>query len=272
MELLEALLLGIIQGITEFLPISSSGHLVLAKEILGFNASSGITFEIVVHFGTFCSIVAVFYKKIAQLLTTAFKTLKNPGKFFKNDKGSDEAMIAGILISMVPVFIVGVFFKDYVETLFENPLLVSSMLIVTGIILFFTRFGKETEKSVSKKNAFIIGLAQAFAVIPGISRAGSTIATGMYLGVKREEIANFSFIMVLPVFAGAMLLQILDFLKDGTAAESLYVLLVGFLSSFLAGYFTLNFLINLLKSKGIYPFAIYCWIVGGIGVLFFLMK
>ena len=194
MSWLEALILGIIQGLTEFLPVSSSGHLELGKAILGVEAKESLIFTVVVHGATVLSTIVVFYKEIIDLFVGFFK-------FKWNDS---TKYIAKIAISMIPVLIVGLFFKDEVEALFAgNILLVGSMLIVTAILLGFTYFAKKNTKSIGFIDSFIIGVAQAFAVIPGISRSGSTIATGILLGNKKELVARFSFLMVLIPIIGA---------------------------------------------------------------------
>lgn len=267
MDILQSFLLGLIQGITEFLPISSSGHLVLGKYILGGELEAGITYEIVVHFGTLCSILIYYRKILGELLLAGFQFLKSPGE--KQDDPKVKT-IGFILISMLPAMVVGFTLKDYLEDIFMDPLLVSIMLIVTGVILFLTRFVGETTNSINLPNSFVIGLAQAFAMIPGISRAGSTISAALYLGVKREDAANFSFLMVIPVIAGAMLLQVVEMIEIGVSDAQMLSLIVGFFTALISGYFALKYLIIILKKKGFHYFAYYCWAVGGAGLVYFL--
>ncbi len=268
MDVLQSFLLGLIQGITEFLPISSSGHLVLGKYLLGGELEAGITYEVVVHFGTLCSILIYYRKILGELLMSGIKFLRSPAQ--KKDDPQVKT-IGFILVSMIPAMVVGFTLKDYVEDIFMDPLLVSIMLIVTGIILFLTRFVGDTSKSVNLPNSFVIGLAQAFAMIPGISRAGSTISAALYLGVKREDAANFSFLMVIPVIAGAMLLQLKEMMEIGVSDAQLTSLVVGFLTAFISGYYALKYLIIILKKKGFHYFAYYCWLIGGVGLIYFLV-
>ncbi|MEX0723689.1 MAG: undecaprenyl-diphosphate phosphatase [Gracilimonas sp.] len=268
MDILQSFLLGLIQGITEFLPISSSGHLVLGKYILGGDLEAGITYEVVVHFGTLCSILIYYRKILGDLILSGVKFLKSPGQ----EKDDPQVkMIGFILVSMIPAMAIGFTLKDPIEEIFMDPLLVSIMLIITGFILFLTRFVGDTEKPIKLGNSFVIGLAQAFAMIPGVSRAGSTISAALYLGVKREEAANFSFLMVIPVIAGAMLLQITEMIEIGVSDAELTSLIVGFLTAFVSGYYALKYLILILKKKGFHYFSYYCWTVGGIGLIYFLV-
>lgn len=268
MDILQSFLLGLIQGLTEFLPISSSGHLALGRFFLGADTEVGITFEVVVHFGTLCSIVIYYKKELADLIKAGFGFLGAPSQ--KKDDPQVK-IILFILVSMIPALIVGFTLKDYVEEIFMTPVLVCGMLIVTGFILFMTKFAKVTEGEVTLRKSFLIGIAQAFAMIPGISRSGSTISTALYLGIKREEAANFSFLMVIPVIAGAMLLQIKEMIEIGVSDAQIISLVVGFLTSFISGYYALKYLIIILKKKGFHYFAYYCWLVGAAGLAYFLM-
>ena len=281
MDLIEAFILGVLQGITEFLPISSSGHLALGRILLGSAVESGITYEVVVHFGTLVSIMYYYRTELGRLLSSGVRFLLNPAK---EKESKDVNFLGMILISMIPAFIVGFTLKDQVEAIFSNPLLVSFMLLVTGVLLFSTKFipNRIQENNASHLAAagggvpigiaksFAIGLAQACAMIPGISRSGSTITTALWLGVDRETAANFSFIMVIPVIGGAMLLQMLDLLEVGIQGAALQVLVVGFLSSAISGYFALKYLIIILKKSGFYLFSFYCWAVGLLGVWLFM--
>ncbi|WP_018126890.1 undecaprenyl-diphosphate phosphatase [Balneola vulgaris] len=266
MDILQSFLLGLLQGLTEFLPISSSGHLALGKYFLGESNEAGLTFEIVVHFGTLCSIL-IYYRALLMDITKAgFSFIAAPKKEMENPK---VKMIGFVLLSMIPAFIVGFTLKDKVETIFDSPFLVSVMLVVTGFILFLTKFAKEKEGRVTVGRSIVIGIAQAFAMIPGISRSGSTISTALYFGVSREEAANFSFLMVIPVIGGAMLLQVLDLMEQGMDTVYIQGLLVGFLTAFVSGYYALKYLIVILKKKGFHYFAYYCWAVGGAGLIYF---
>ena len=201
------------------------------------------------------------------MIKAAFRFVKSPVES-KNDH--EVKTIGFILVSMIPAFIVGFTLKDSIEDIFMNPLLVSGMLIVTGVILFLTRFSKKPEGKVTTRKAFLIGLSQAFAMIPGISRSGSTISTSLYLGISRDEAANFSFLMVIPVIGGAMILQMGEAIEAGINSADIISLLVGFLTAFISGYYALKYLIIILKKQGFHYFAYYCWAVGGFGLIWFL--
>lgn len=270
MDLLQAILLGIMQGITEFLPVSSSGHLALARALLGRDVEPGITFEIVVHFGSFCSIVLYYREKILAIIQDLFKSFSKTGlqsKRYITDYNTRLSFI--IILSMIPAMIVGFTMKDAIENLFLNPFFVSCMLLITGALLFSTKFVKNPEKDVDVKRGIMMGVAQSLAIIPGISRSGSTISVGLFSGVDRVKVANFSFLMVLPVLAGAMLLEIGEIMENGIETSALINLAAGFLTSFIAGYYSLKYLVILLKREKFHYFAYYCWIVGIAGVIFF---
>ena len=247
----EAIILGLVQGLTEFLPVSSSGHLAIAKALFGIETSD-LSFEIVVHAATVLSVIVVFWKDILKLLEGLFK-------FKWND---ETKYIAMLVISMIPVFIVGVFFKDKVEALFGDGLLVvGCALLVTAALLALSQFYRPRQKEINGWRAFVIGIAQAVAVIPGLSRSGSTIATGLLCGVKREEITRFSFLMVLVPILGE---SFLDLVGGGFAASSVGVwqLLLGFVFAFASGLFACKAMIRLVKKASLGWFAIYCAIVG----------
>ncbi|NGP87767.1 undecaprenyl-diphosphate phosphatase [Fodinibius halophilus] len=270
MEIIDSFLLGLIQGLTEFLPISSSGHLVLGKALLGRELGKSITFEVVVHFGTLCSILIYYRKKITSILSSLWELLINPSDFSNKLSTDSNIKLSGfILLSMIPALIVGLTLKDTIENVFLNPFMVSIMLLVTGGILFATKFRTRFPNNLGAGSAFGIGLAQAFAILPGISRSGSTISLGLYLGIKREEVANFSFLMVIPVIAGAMLLEVKTMIELGIPMAAFWDLAVGFITSFVSGYIALKYLIILLRTKGIHPFAWYCWIIGICGLIYF---
>lgn len=270
MELLDAFLLGLIQGLTEFLPISSSGHLVLGEALLGGGLDKNITFEVVVHFGTLCSILLYYRRKLADILGS---WLAVPGKseaFGEQWERDPNLKLSWyVLISMIPALVVGLTLKDQIENIFLNPFMVSIMLLVTGGILFLTRYRHHFPNRLNSSRAFGIGMAQAFAILPGVSRSGSTISLGLYLGIKRKEVADFSFLMVIPVIAGAMLLEVKEMMEVGVAANDAWALAVGFVTAFVSGYYALKYLIILLQNKGIHPFAWYCWILGAVGLVYF---
>lgn len=247
----EGIILGLIQGLTEFLPVSSSGHLAIAKALFGIETTD-LAFEIAVHAATVLSVIVVFWKDIVKLLQGLFKFKWN----------SETKYIFLICISMIPVFIVGVFFKDQVEAIFGNGLtVVGCALLVTAILLAISQFYKPKQKDINWWRALVIGCAQAIAVIPGLSRSGSTIATGLICGVKREEITRFSFLMVLiPILGEAFL----DLVGGGFAASSVGALplILGFIFAFASGLFACKVMIELVKKASLGWFAIYCAIVG----------
>ena len=260
MNWFEALILGIIQGLTEFLPVSSSGHLEIGKALLGIQVKENITFTIVVHGATVCSTIVVFYKELAEIFRGMFKFQWN----------SSTIYVSKLLLSCVPVGIVALFMENQVEQLFsENLLLVGSMLLVTALLLAFTFYTKAKEKDISFGNAFIIGIAQAIAVIPGISRSGATIATGLYLGNKRENVAKFSFLMVLLPIIGKNLLDIFGGEMSNDKAEVL-PLIIGFLAAFFTGWAACRLMINIVKRSKLIYFAVYCFLIGITAILFSL--
>lgn len=270
MDLWESFLLGLIQGITEFLPISSSGHLVLGQYFLGLQNNGGITYEIVVHFGSLVSIVLFYRKDVVQLVMSAVTMLAKPMLLFSPSKlPKDQLLVYLILISMIPALLVGLFLKSSIETAFESPVWVSVMLLVTGTLLLSTKLATPEQNVIGSKHAIGMGLAQAVAILPGISRSGSTIAIGQHLGLSREECARFSFLMVIPVIAGAMILELGELGTNGVAVD-VSVLMVGFITSAVSGFFALTFLIKVIKRFGIHWFAMYCYGLGLFCLWYFL--
>ncbi len=258
MTWLEALILGIIQGLTEFLPISSSGHLELGKAVLDTPVSQSMLFTVVVHGATVLSIIVVFWKDIASLVSDVFR-------FEWND--STKYMIK-ILVSMIPILIVGVFFEEQVEALFVgNLVLVGIMLMITAGLLTLAYFYNPSDKPVTNRSAFFVGIAQALAVIPGISRAGATISTGLLLGARRQEVTRFSFLMVLIPIIGANVLDLSE-QNFSSANFNFLPLLAGFLAAFISGLFACKWMIRIInQGKWIY-FAYYCFAVGLIAIIF----
>lgn len=258
MNWLEALILGIVQGLTEFLPVSSSGHLTIGQTLLGVDFAEGdmLLFDVLVHAATVLSTIVILWKEVEWLLKGCLTTTA----------WNDEKVYAGkILLSMIPVFVVGMFFKDYVEAIFGSGLqLVGFCLLLTAALLAFAHFAKpRTKETISWWDAFIIGLGQACAVLPGLSRSGTTIATGLLLGNKKEQVAQFSFLMVLVPILGEALLDVLDILQgEVVTALSPVVMLVGFVSAFLTGAFACKVMINVVKRQKLIYFAIYCALVG----------
>ncbi|GGI55916.1 undecaprenyl-diphosphate phosphatase [Winogradskyella haliclonae] len=262
MDTVDAILLGIIQGLTEFLPVSSSGHLELGKAILGDNSipKESLLFTVVLHFATALSTIVVFRKDILLLLKGIFKFQWN----------EDLQFATKIAVSMIPAVIVGLFFEEQLEALFDgNILLVGCMLIVTAVLLFLADKAKDTQKKVSFSNAFIIGISQAVAMLPGISRSGATISTSVLLGNDKTKAARFSFLMVVPLIFGKIA-------KDILGGELTYdtanftTLGIGFIAAFVAGLFACTWMISLVKKSKLSYFALYCVIVGLIAIGFSL--
>ncbi|MBO5848367.1 MAG: undecaprenyl-diphosphate phosphatase [Bacteroidales bacterium] len=267
MNWLEALLLGILQGLTEFLPVSSSGHLTIGQELLNLNTSAAdnLLFTVTVHAATVLSTIVILWKEIENLFKGTFFTMKwNPEKEY----------VSKILLSIIPVMIVGLFFKDQVEAIFGSGLLiVGCCLLLTATLLTFAYYAKPRKKeNISYRDAFIIGLGQALAVLPGLSRSGTTIATGLILGNKKESIAQFSFLMVLIPILGETFLNVIDMIKEPTLLGGIGAmpLLVGFLGAFISGCVACKFMINLVKKGKLIYFAIYCAIAGVITIIFAL--
>ncbi len=260
MNWIEAIILGIVQGLTEFLPVSSSGHLEIGQVLLGTDINQSLTFTVVVHGATVLSTIVIFFSEIIKLL--------KDGLTFR-DKESTHYILK-ILISMIPVLIIGLLFKDQVEQLFQGNLkFVGSMLILTAVFLALASLKrKEGHKNIPYLDALIIGIAQAIAVIPGISRSGATISTGILLGNKREDVARFSFLMVLLPIIGANLLDILQMENSGGSTISAMVLVAGFLAAFISGLIACRWMINIVKRGKLVYFAVYCVILGSIAIIF----
>lgn len=257
MDWIEALVLGLIQGLTEFLPVSSSGHLEIAKHIFGVDHETNFYFTVVVHGATVLSTIVVFWSEIVALLKGFFK--------FRMNEETDY--ILKIVVSMVPVAIVGLFFKDSVEGLFDgNMLFIGLMLLVTATLLGIAHFIRKGTREINYLDALIIGLAQAVATIPGISRSGATIATGLMIGTNKESLAKFSFLMVLVPVIGANLLELVS---GPVISENISwgVLLVGFVSAFLSGFLACKWMIELVKKSKLIWFSVYCVIIGLVTIL-----
>ena len=262
MSELEALLMGLLQGLTEYLPVSSSGHLTIASHLFGVDGESNLTFTIAVHVATVCSTLVVLWKEIAWIFKGLFR-FGGPGM------NAEQRYALAIIVSMIPVGIVGVFFKDYVEAIFGSGLLVvGCCLLVTALLLSFSYYyvPARQKKEISFRDAFVIGLAQAVAVLPGVSRSGSTIATGLLLGNDKAKLAQFSFLMVIPPILGEALLDVLKGMKDGAEAAvgdiSLSALAIGFAAAFGSGCLACKWMINLVKKGKLVYFAVYCALVG----------
>lgn len=268
MSILEAIILGIIQGLTEFLPVSSSGHIELGKILLGIESQDNLLFSIVVHTATALSTVVVFRKEIWTLLRGLFCLKWNEEWRFSMK----------IVLSMIPAAIVGLFFEDQLDSFFSGKaVFVGSMLILTGFLLLLTTFleQKSKQKEVSFLHAIVLGITQAIAILPGISRSGSTIAVALILGVDREKAAKFSFLMVLPLILGAMLVKVKKYVENPALAQDVEYLSLGlgFVAAFLTGWIACIWMINLVKKGKLIYFAIYCLLIGtiAVGISLFLL-
>ena len=263
MDWLQAIILGIVQGLTEFLPVSSSGHLAIFKELLGVEAAEDLMFEVTVHAATVLATIVVFWKPIVQLFAGLFK--------FKYNDETDY--ICKLLVGTIPVMIVGLFFKDQVEELFNSLWVVGGSLLITAVLLYFSDAAakakareSEARNGISFWQALLVGVGQAFAVLPGLSRSGATISTGLVSGVRREVVAQFSFLMVIIPILGEMFLSI----TGGELAASstgLLPLALGFVSAFATGLFACKAMIALVKRAQLKWFALYCVLVGFIVIL-----
>ena len=258
MEWFEALVLGLLQGLTEYLPVSSSGHLAIGSTLFGIEGEENLAFTIVVHVATVFSTLVILWKEIDWIFKGLFK-------FRMND---ETRYVINIVISMIPIGIVGVFFKDQVEAIFGSGLLVvGCCLLLTAALLTFSYYYKPRQKAeISKKDAFIIGLAQACAVLPGLSRSGSTIATGLLLGDDKAKLAQFSFLMVIPPILGEALLDGMKLMKGEAIAGDIPTLslVIGFVAAFVSGCLACKWMINIVKKGKLVYFGIYCAIVGAV--------
>ena len=264
MSWLEALILGIVQGLTEFLPVSSSGHLEIGHALLGTSGDDNLSFAVLVHAATVLSTLVVLWREVAQLFVGTFTTPR-----WNNEKN----YVAKIFVSMIPVFVVGIFFKEEVEALFGNGLLlVGICLLVTALLLALSeglQKGRQTKgHEVGFKDAFIIGIAQACAVLPGLSRSGTTIATGLLCGVKKESVAQFSFLMVLIPILGEALLDGIKIVQGEVTSElEIIPAVVGFLAAFVTGCLACRFMLEVVRRQRLIWFSLYCAIIGTTAII-----
>jgi undecaprenyl-diphosphatase len=260
-EIINAIGLGIIQGLTEFLPISSSGHLEIANYLLGTSsAHSNLLMTVVVHVATALSTIVVFRREVGQLLYG----------FFKFGRSDEFAFCCKIAVSMIPAALVGLCFEEQVDSLFkQNMLLVGSMLGVTGLLLLFADWKKSGNRSVGYLDAAVIGIAQAVAILPGISRSGATIGTSLLLGIDRSTAARFSFLMVVPLIFGKIAKDVLDSIISGeplVGTSQQWPLMAGFAAAFFTGLLACNWMIRIVKASKLYYFAFYCFAVAALTI------
>lgn len=263
----EALVLGLVQGLTEFVPVSSSGHLVLSQHLLGLDAEQAdITFEVFVHFGTVLSIFTVYGEEVAALVREAWDAVWAPVSIPDRYRENDTFRLGVfILLTLIPTGLVYVLFKTPLEEAFGNPRFTSAMLLVTGLLLLLTLLRPHPEGVLSPLKALVVGLAQSAAMIPGISRSGATICTGLYQNVRPERAANFSFLMLLPVVLGATLLKGIELTDRGLTTEW-GPLLIGTLVAYGSGIVAIYVVLDFVRRGNLQYFAYYCFAVGGLGL------
>jgi undecaprenyl-diphosphatase len=271
MNVLQAVWLGVLQGVTEFLPISSSGHLVLGKAILGVH-TAGVAYEVFVHFGTFLAILTVFWGDVWNILKAVGHVLCHPSPATWHERYKEDPFLRlAILICLgtIPVVVVGLLFEQEIEAAFASPLFVSLALIATGTLLLGTRWTRPNDTRFGLVRAFVIGIAQSFAILPGISRSGATIAAAMYVGVERSEAARFSFLLVLPAILGATVLEGVKLLQTGVPSQGAIQLLVGTLAAYCSGAIALKWLLGVIRRGRLDRFAYYCYAIGIVGLIWF---
>lgn len=269
MTVLQAVILGVVQGFTEFLPVSSSGHLVLAQKLLDVQSTNTLTFDVFVHFGTLLSVFVFFWKDIVEIVKSIVRSLKGAMNLREEYSRNEHLRIGvSIVVGSIPAGIIGVLFRDVIKDTFTDPKLAGVCLVVTGLILFLTRLARPNpDKRVGIVSAFVVGIAQAVAILPGISRSGSTISTGMYLKLTSVRAAQFSFLLSIPVIAGASLLETKNLLSEGVDIGAAPIL-VGTLVSAATGYLSIKAMLKILQKGKLSWFAFYCLVVGVFGIVF----
>ncbi len=259
MTAVDAIILGIIQGLTEFLPVSSSGHIEIGVAILGIQTENNLLFSVVVHSATCLSTIVVFRKDLWLLLTELFQLKKDATDFAIN-----------LIISAVPIAIIGLTYDKEIESFFSGEiLLVGFMLLITGLLLSLTYYAPKQRGEVTRGRALLIGLSQAVAILPGISRSGATISTALLMGVEKEKAARFSFLMVLIPILGGSALKLSDFLENPEMTEGIsnWVLVIGFLAAFFSGLAACKWMISIIKKGKLIYFAFYCFAIGSIAII-----
>ncbi len=268
MSLLQAIILGVVQGLTEFLPVSSSGHLVLGEFLLKIKLND-ISFEVFLHFGTLLAVIVYFRQTIRAMFKAVWSKIKIPG--IKNNSVSGEKdwlLFWMIIIGSIPAGILGVLFKDLIEESFSSVIFVSFMLLFTGLVLFLTRFFHAAKEKLSFLDALIVGFAQAIAILPGVSRSGLTISTGIFRRVEPGKAAEFSFLLSLPAVLGASILKLKDVLNHSDAGLDLKIYLFGAFTAFVVGYLAIKFLLKIIKKGKFQYFGYYCFAVGFLFLIF----
>ncbi len=265
MEILKAAILGIVQGATEFLPVSSSGHLVLGSKLLNFQ-EQGVVFDVFVHLGTLFAVILVFRKDLVKMTVAPFLMLKGS----KDPEVKDHFDLAlYVVVATIPIVIIGLLVNEHIDRIFKSELIVYCMLTITGITMLASPYLKEQGKKVNWWRAILIGIAQAAAIMPGLSRSGSTIFTGMLLGINRDTAAKFAFLMSIPAILGAVTLKSRDLLEVSSSSSSLAVVAVGTVMAAISGYFSIVLLLDLIKRNRLQMFGYYCIGIAFAGLCFY---
>ncbi|MEI7542032.1 MAG: undecaprenyl-diphosphate phosphatase [bacterium] len=270
MDYLHAIVMGIIQGLTEFLPVSSSAHLALYPKIFGVNSEllKSVAYDVALHGGTLAALLIFFRKKIIKLVFAFFQGISSA----KNRQESDFKISIYIIAGTIPAVVVGYLFGDIIESTFRAPIYMAGMLIVFGLVLMLAdKFGKKQKdmQNIKLIDALMIGTAQVFALIPGISRSGITITAGLFAGYKRQDAAEFSFLLSIPVVLGAFVMQAKKFMKEGPV-DNMVLIILGFAAAFISGILAIKFLLDFVSKKTFTPFVIYRLILGGVILVFFI--
>jgi undecaprenyl-diphosphatase len=264
MNILQSIILGIVQGLTEFLPVSSSGHLVFCERLLHISKGD-VVFEVMVHVGTLAAVLYYFRKRIIEIIRSLFMI----GKKYKTAEEIDSLKLAWYLIlGTIPAVVFGFFFKSYLENSFGSIYWTSIEFLITGAILIGTIWARDRGRQINNWNTLFMGVAQAIAIIPAISRSGSTIAAGMFSGIKKEKVAEFSFLLSIPAIGGAAILEIPGFLKLIPEKSIIFTYLIGTIISAIVGYFSIALLISIIKRGKFFYFGVYCILLGIAGLLF----
>lgn len=266
MELIKAVILGVIQGATEFLPVSSSGHLVLGSHLLDFSGQ-GIVFDVMLHIGTLVSVLVVFRKDLFEMVRAPFRWL---GGWAGEDQRMYLLWDVYVIIATIPAIIVGLTFKERIELLFTSEIIVCLMLIVTGLMMITSRHLVDRGHKINGIRSFLIGCGQALAIMPGISRSGTTIFVGMLLGINRETVARFSFIMSIPAILGAAVLNLGEVLNNPPSNNEIILLISGMLAAAITGYLAIILLLDIIKRNRLQWFGYYCLTVASVGLIYLL--
>lgn len=269
MDIIAAIIIGIVQGLTEFLPVSSSAHLVLIPELLNINTT--LAFDVTLHIGTLVAVIGYYWKDVIEILKAFFQSLKDliTGNFKEEFKNNQYKRLSWLLIlGTIPVGLIGILFNDYIENAFNNIPLVACFLIITGFILLIAEKISSGTKDIEHtgiKDALLIGIGQACAILPGISRSGATISTSLLVGINREDAARFSFLMSIPAILGATLVEAKNII--GLLNADLFVILAGFLAAVISGYLAIKILLKVVRESSLIIFSIYCWIIGAAALI-----